>query len=277
MILFLAFSIPLFWLFTAFSHWEREISPDRLAWFRIFLRGATAGIAGFLVLSAFRAVAGFAWRPAVLLYVSVLVVDHLAPMLLPVAGTILLMRRITAGRRGGALFLAVFSFLCGWFSTSGLIEAVSSWGRGDPYALVLMPLLRVAEILAASLILERFHPWDGRDALLAAAAAAAIALAAAVPSFLYDMARRGFASILAGASVVAALLVLIGNFPRVFLDRFAAAAGVPASGTAPRGASGATAKAVPVTAPKGASGRAPLLTSRRKNPPAGRTGPGRRA
>ena len=298
MILFLAFSVPLLWLFLVYSRWERELAPNRLAWFQVSLRGILAGILGLILLTQLRRLFGFAWRPRVLLFGSVLLADHLTPVLLSVGAAILVLQGITRNQRGGALFLAVSSFLCGWFTVPGVVEAVTFWGRGDPYALILMPLLRVAEILALAPLLARFHPWEGSDGFLALLAAAAVALIGALPSFLYDLAYRGLAVILAACALLAVLAVFILSFRRVFLER---SAGIPiglATGTSARtadrsapnaaGKSAATARAVSGTTDKSMSGTtgksvsgtpgkpASPVSSRRRSPPAGRRGPGRR-
>ena len=129
----------------------------------------------YLVILIMRGIFGFSYEGA-LLYMSLLLHDHLVPLLAGLGGFLLLQRKLNISRDDETIFLTVFSFLSGFFAILNLTDAFFASGSWDPYALFLLPSLRLATILFVSLLAQRFFRWEGTDGVLFCGAAAGLAI-----------------------------------------------------------------------------------------------------
>jgi hypothetical protein len=212
--LFLIASLPLFFSLVILLPWGmRGGVPPALVLVVTFLKGVLLFFPGYLVMLILRAIAGFGYD-GFLLYLSVFVRDHLAPLLAGVGAFLLIQRTFSFSGTDEGIFLTVFSFLCGFLAMVNLTDLVRGWNEWTSYDLFLMPVLRLAAVLGASLAAPRFFRWEGRDAALYACAAAALAALLAVPSFLEKHSLPWWGGAGALVSIVVGVAVFAMKFPR---------------------------------------------------------------
>jgi hypothetical protein len=210
--LFLIASLPLFFSLVILLPWgTRGGVPPALALVITFLKGVLLFFPGYLVMLILRAIAGFAYD-GLLLYLSLFVRDHFAPLLAGVGAFLLIQRTIAFSGTDEGIFLTVFSFLCGFLSMVNLTDLAREWNVWTSYDLFLLPVLRLAAVLGAALAAPRFFRWEGRDAVLYAGAAAALAALLAVASFLD---KRSF-PLWGGAAALVSIVVGVSVFAMKF-------------------------------------------------------------
>ena len=214
MILFLLASLPLLFSLVVLLPWDRGRVPSALTTVSTYLKGLLIFFPGYCVMLIFRRIFGFSFD-GVLLYMSFLLRDHLIPGLAAVAGFLLLQRTLTLSGKEEDTFLAVFAYMAGFMTLLNVADALRTWGSWDTYSLFLLPVLRMAMVLAVALVAGRFYRWEGRDAALFAAAAAACAVALTFGSFLYGMNRLTWSILLTTGFFLAACVVVAFRHPRV--------------------------------------------------------------
>jgi cobalamin synthase len=162
----------------------------------------------------FRRIIGFSYD-GVLLYLSFLLRDHLIPVLAGAAGFLLVQKKLALSGREEDTFLGVFSYMAGFMTLLNIADALRTWGNWDAYTLFLLPVLRMAMVLAVALVARRFYRWEGRNAAYFSGAAAACAVVLALSSFLYGANRITWSILLAVGFFLAACVVVAFRFPRV--------------------------------------------------------------
>ena len=213
MFLFLIASLPLLFSFVVLLPWDPGQTPRTVTLVWTFLKGVLLFFPGYLAILIVRGIAGFSYD-GFLLYLSLLLRDHLAPLLAALGGFLLLQRKLSLSGTDEGIFLAVFAFLCGFFAMVNITDALRAWGGWDAYVLFLLPCLRVATILLVSMVAQRFFRWEGRDGGFFCAAGVALALLLALPSFLFRANRVGWAVPLAVLPVLVAAALFAMRFPR---------------------------------------------------------------
>jgi hypothetical protein len=211
--LFLVASLPLLFAFVVFLPWDKRQVPTRLSLVATFFKGVLLFFPGYLVIALVRRIAGFSYD-GFLLYISLFVRDHAAPLLAATAGFLLLQRFLTINGTDEGTFLVVFAFLCGFLSVVNLTDLVRSWGDWTTDDIFILPCLRVAGVLLVALVANRFYRWEGRDGALFAASVAGVGLLLTTASWLYRASFVVWGSLLAFAGIAAAVIVFALRFPR---------------------------------------------------------------
>src|SRR5512142_3545657 len=162
MTLFLLFSVALLFLLVAFLPWESVQYVRKLHLLSVFFTGLLCFVPAYLVCLIVGALVrspltGFP------LYLASLIKDTLAPLLLGLGCFILVQRRLEFPTSQEGIFLTVFSFLSGYFSLFGVTDWLSHFGQLDPGILFIVPLLRLASIVAVSVGALQFYRWEGRS------------------------------------------------------------------------------------------------------------------
>ncbi len=214
MIPFLLVSMPLLFGLVVSLPWGRARSAARLGVVSTFLKGLLVFFPGYLAILIVRRIFGFSYD-GFLLYLSLLLRDHLAPILAALGGFLLLQRTLDLSRSDEDIFCTVFAFLSGFFSLVNVTDVLREWGQWDAYVLFLLPTLRVALLILVSLSAGFFYRWEGRDGVLFCAAGAALALVAALASYLSLASRPGWAIALCVIPVLLAVGWFAMRFPRV--------------------------------------------------------------
>jgi hypothetical protein len=213
MALFLVFSIPLFCLFVAMLSWDPMSAPRKLSLLSVFFWGLLCFIPGALILAVLKAIVGSPLT-GLPLYLSLLLRDHLAPLLLAVGAFILVQRKLDFPAALEGIFLTAFVFLCGFYSLFGLAIFIRLFGHWDVSDLFLLPLLRIAAILLVSMGASRFYRWQGRSAAAYLGVAAGLCLPLALIGWLYGVNFRWISTVCVIAAFCTAAAVFIGRFPR---------------------------------------------------------------
>lgn len=164
-----------------------------------------------------RAIFGFSYE-GVLLFISLLLHDHLVPVLAGLGGFLLLQRKLDISRNDETIFLTVFSFLSGFFGMLNLTDAFFASGSWDPYALYLLPSLRLATVLFVSLFAQRFFRWEGTEGVLFCGAAAGLAVLLNFSGFFCRINRAGWSILLAVVPLLVATSFFAMRFPRALRD-----------------------------------------------------------
>jgi hypothetical protein len=211
--LFLVASLPLLFSLVILLPWDRRQAAARLSLVTTFFKGVLLFFPGYLVILLVRRIAGFSYD-GFLLYISLFVRDHGAPVLAAVGAFLLLQRFLVINGTDEGTFLAVFSFLCGFLSLVNLTDAVRAWGNWTTADLFVLPCLRIAAVLLVSLVANRFFRWEGRDGALFASAACAVSVVLAAISWLLRLGWPLGASIGTVAAIAAAIILFALRFPR---------------------------------------------------------------
>ncbi len=214
MILFLIASLPLLFSLVVLLPWDRRRGPHTLTTVSTYLKGLLIFFPGYIVILIFRRIFGFSYD-GFLLYFSYLLRDHFVPALTAVAGFLLLQKTLTLSGKEEDVFLAVFAYMAGFMTVLNIADALRTWASADTYTLFLLPLLRVALVLAVALAAGRFYRWEGRDGAFFCVAVAAFALVLDCASFLYGASRVTLAILLTVGLFLAPCVVVAFRFPRV--------------------------------------------------------------
>ena len=217
MVLYLIAAVPLLFAFVVFLPWNRSRAPETLTLMGTFLKGAFVFLPAYLVILLARGIFGFSYE-GLLLYLSLLLHDHLVPVLAALGGFLLLKWKLNITRDDETIFLTVFSFLSGFFGMLNLTDAFFASGGWDPYALFLLPSLRLATILFVSLLAQRFFRWEGTDGALFCSAAAGLAILLNFSSFFCRINRAGWSTLLAVVPLLVAISFFAMRFPRALRD-----------------------------------------------------------
>ena len=217
MVLYLISSVPLLFAFVVFLPWNEGRAPRTLTLMATFLKGVLVFLPAYLVILLLRAIFGFSYD-GLLLYLSLLLHDHLVPVLAGLGGFLLLQRKLGISGDDETVFLVVFSFLAGFFGMLNLTDAFSASGSWDPYALFLLPSLRLAALLLVSLLAQRFFRWEGSDGAFFCAAATGLSILLSFSSFFCRINRAGVSTLLAIVSLLAGICFFAMRFPRVLRD-----------------------------------------------------------
>jgi hypothetical protein len=218
MILFLLTAMPLLFAFAILLPWDEGKAPQKLFLVFQFLRGVLLFFPAWLVLFVLRRIAGFAYS-GFPLFLSLLVRDHLLPILLAAGGFLLVVRAIEYPSSDEGVFLTAVSYLSGFFAMMSVADFVSGYGRWDAHALFLLPLSRVAVVLFLAAAARRFERWEGRVGVVYCAVAAGAAVLACTGSFLFSVNLGVFAFVLVSLFFAAAAVFAAAMFPRVLLGR----------------------------------------------------------
>jgi hypothetical protein len=213
MVLFLLSSLPLLFSLVVLMPWDRRQAPKPVALSIIFLKGVLVFFPAYLAILLTRWIFGFSWD-GFWLYVSLLLRDHLVPMLAGLGGFLLLQKKLTFPATDEGIFLTVFSFLAGFFSMMNIAEAVRTWGAGEADVFFLLPFLRIGAILLVSLAAPRFFRWQGRQGVAWCAAGAAISCVLTLGSFFFFNGRTAWACLVAAAPAAAGVVFFALRFPR---------------------------------------------------------------
>lgn len=217
MILYLIAAVPLIFALVAFLPWSKSRAPRTLSLMATFLKGALVFLPAYLVILLMRGIFGFSYE-GFLLYFSLLLHDHLVPVLAGLGGFLLLQRKLDISRDDETVFLTVFSYLSGFFGMLNLTDAFFASGSWDPHALFLLPSLRLATILFVSLFARKFFRWEGTDGVLFCGAAAGIAILLNFSSFFCRINRGGWSILLAVVPLIVAISFFAMRFPRALRD-----------------------------------------------------------
>ncbi|HEY9593580.1 MAG TPA: hypothetical protein VHE79_03825 [Spirochaetia bacterium] len=213
MVLFLLASLPLFFVMVVLLPWDGKHVPKTLGSVSTFLKGLILFFPGYLVILILRKIFGFSYD-GFLYYLSLLLSDHLAPLVVALAGFLLLQRSLRITGTDESIFLAVFSFLCGFLSLVNLTDILRAWGSWGAYDLFLLPLMRIAAVLLLSLAAQRFFRWEGREAGQYLAVGAGLSVLLALASFLFGIARLAGSIVIVVLAVLGGVLVFALRFPR---------------------------------------------------------------
>jgi hypothetical protein len=214
MILFLIASLPLLFALVVTLPWDRKRAPVGLTVTTTFLKGILFFFPGYLAILIVRRIFGFSYD-GFLLYLSLLLRDHLAPVLTALGAFLLVQRRMELPGNEEHTFLVVFAFLSGFSSMVNITDALRTWGAWDMYVAFVLPSLRVGTTLGIALVAQRFYRWEGRDGALFCGAAGVLALLSAGVAFLLRSSRPGWAAACAVIFVLGSALSFILQFPRV--------------------------------------------------------------
>ena len=177
-------------------------------------QGTPSFFPGYVAILIVRRIFGFSYD-GFLLYLSLFLRDHLAPVLAALGAFLLLQKKLELFGSEEHTFLVVFAFLSGFFSMINITDALRTWGGWDGYVAFLLPTLRIAVVLVLALSAQRFYRWEGRDGALFCGVGTALALLSAFSSFLLRSTRPGWAAACAAVFVIAAVLSFGAQFPRV--------------------------------------------------------------
>jgi len=214
MVLYLLASLPIVFSLVVLLPWDARRVPQTISLVSTFTRGALIFLPAFLVMLIARRIFGFSFN-GFFLYLSLLLRDHLVPLLLGTGGFLLVQQKLDFPGTEEGVFLAVFSFLAGFLSLANIADLVAGWGRWDAHVLFLLPSLRIVAALFVALSAQRFFRWEGRDGLSFCGISALVAGLAALSSFVFRINRAGLSALLAAGAAAGALVLIALRFPRV--------------------------------------------------------------
>jgi hypothetical protein len=193
--------------------WDRRQAPKPVALSITFLKGVLVFFPAYLAILLTRLIFGFSYD-GFLLFLSLLLRDHMVPMLAGLGGFLLLQRKLAFPATDEGIFLTVFSFLAGFYSMMNIADAVRTWGAGEADVFFLLPLLRIGAMLLMSLAAQRFFRWQGRQGVGWCAAGAALSCVLTLGSFFFFSGRTGWACLLSAAPAIAGVIFFALRFPR---------------------------------------------------------------
>ena len=214
MILFQIASLPLLFSLVATLPWDRNRVPSGLSLASTFLKGVLLFFPGYLAILIVRRIFGFSYD-GVLLYLSLALRDHLAPVLASLGCFLILQKKLDLLGSEEHTFLMVFAFLSGFLTMINITDTLRAWGSWDAYVVFLLPTLRIGGALFLALVAQRFYRWEGRDGVLFCAVGATLALVSALVSFLLRSSRPAWAAAGAVLFALAGALAFAQQFPRV--------------------------------------------------------------
>jgi hypothetical protein len=217
MVLFLLASLPLLFSLVILLPWDRRQAPRPVTLSVTFLKGVLIFFPAYLIVLLMRRIVGFSFD-GFLLFLSLLLRDHLVPVLAALGGFLLMQKKMDFPATDEGIFLTVFSFLAGFFSMMNLADAVRTWGVGEADAFFLLPFLRIGATLLLSLAAQRFFRWEGRDGASWCAAGAALSCLLTLGSFFFYSGRLGWAILLTAAPALSGVVVFALRFPRAVKD-----------------------------------------------------------
>jgi hypothetical protein len=213
MFLFLICSLPLLFSMVVLLPWGKGQAPRPLTLVSTYLKGMLLFFPGYLLILIMRRICGFSYD-GFLLYLSLLMRDHLVPLLAALAAFILLQKSLRFSGTDEATFLTAFACLGGFLSMINLTDFLRMWGNWDGYVLFVLPFLRIASTLVLAMAAQRFYRWEGRDGWLYCAAGACVALVLAVVSYCAVINRPWLAIALTTVPVAGAGVLFYMQFPR---------------------------------------------------------------
>ncbi len=211
--LFLVLSLPLLYCLVIMLPWGRAGVPARLTLVATFLKGVLCFFPGYLVVLLLRAIFGFSYD-GFLLYLSLLLRDHFAPVLVGVGAFLIVQRTLAFSGTDEGIFLTTFSFLCGFLAMVNLTDVVREWNVWTGYDLFVLPVLRLATALLVGLIAPGFFRWEGRDGVMFAGAVTGLSLVLAAASFLVRRDLGGWGILVTVVALAAGINVFALRFPR---------------------------------------------------------------
>ena len=207
----------MFFAFLALLPWRTDRVPDKLFLAVQFLRGVLFFFPAWIVLLLLRRIVGFS-HSGFPLFLSLLLHDHAAPVLLAVGAFVLAVRRLQYTPTDEGVFLTTAAFLSGFYWMLSIADFIAEYGRWSALVLFLLPAVRLAVVLFLATIAREFERWEGRNGVLFSAVAAGAAVLSATASFLV-MINRGVWGFLLGAGLfVAALLIGAARYPQVLRE-----------------------------------------------------------
>ncbi len=207
-------SVPLAFAFVAVLRKSPEAGPDGRALFFIFLKGLVSFVPGWLLLLIFRDIIGSSLY-GFTLYFSLLFRDHLFLFVLAAGAFALWQGRMEYPSTDEGIVLCVLAFLCGFFAPFGLVDFFALYGSLGADSLFLVPLLRLAGILAVAMISPRFYRFQGSYALGFMGAAAAASLVLALISWVFAVNLKVVGMILGAAAFCGSAFAFYFRFPRL--------------------------------------------------------------
>jgi hypothetical protein len=212
--IFLLAALPLGALFVVLLPWDGELVPRRPYLATVFLRGMLWAIPAWAAVLLFGRLVGepLTGFP---LYLTLLVAGNLLPIGLALAAFLIAQRRLVFPATEEGILLTALCFLAGFLSILDLGDFIRSWRAWDADALFLLPLERLAAVLALAMAAHRFYRWEGRLGLLFIAMAAAALPVLAAFSFLYHISHVGLAWGLVSGLFVAVAVVFALRYARV--------------------------------------------------------------
>jgi hypothetical protein len=213
MVLFLLASLPLLFSLVILMPWDRRQAPKTVALSMTFLKGVLIFFPAYLAVLICRRIFGFSYD-GFLLFLSLLLRDHLVPILAAIGGFLLLQKKLDFPATDAGIFLTVFSFFAGFFSMMNIADGVRTWGMGEAEVFFLLPFLRIGATLLLSLAAQRFFRWEGRDAFGWCATGAALSCLLTFGGFFFYSGRLGWAILLTAAPALLGVVMVALRFPR---------------------------------------------------------------
>jgi hypothetical protein len=213
MVLFLLVSLPLLFSLVILLPWGHRQAPRTVALVVTFLKGVLIFFPAYLVVLLCRRIFGFSFD-GFLLFLSLLLRDHLVPVLAALGGFLLLQKKLDFPATDEGIFLTVFSFLAGFFSMMNIADAVRTWGVGEVESFFLLPFIRMGATLLLSLAAQRFFRWQGRDGANWCAAGAGLSCLLTLGSFFFYSGRLTWAILLTAAPFLVGVVLFALRFPR---------------------------------------------------------------
>jgi hypothetical protein len=214
MTLFLVFSVPLLFLLVAFLPWGAEPYVRKLSLLSVFFKGLLCFIPAYVACLIVDAIVGSPLT-GFALFLSILIKDNLAPLLFGLGLFILVQKRMEFPVSQEGIFLTLFSFLCGYYALFGVTDWLSIFRQWDAGILFIVPLLRMAAIMAVSVGALLFYRWEGRSAAAFMGSAAGLCVVLTVIGWLYGVSFPWLSAVLALAAFLASIVFFALRFPRV--------------------------------------------------------------
>ncbi len=217
MSLFLITGMPIVFAFIIAARWASTREPRTEVLLSIFVKGLLCFLPGCILLAIFRGIVGYSLT-GFTLYLSLFFRDHFFPLTLAAGAFALFQGKLEYPASDEGIVLAVFAFLSGFYALFGTMDFFALYGYWGVEDLFLLPLLRIAAVLALSMIAPRFYRFQGSYAAAFMGCAAALCLPAAFISWIYAVNFKIFATILAGAAFCGSAAIFIIQFPGIFRE-----------------------------------------------------------
>jgi len=217
MSLFQITGMPIVFAFIIAARWTSAREPRREVLLSIFVKGLLCFLPGYILLAIFRGIIGSSLT-GFTLYLSLFFREHLFPLALASGAFVLFQGKLEYPATDEGIVLAVFAFLSGFYALFGTMDFFALYGYWGAEDLFLLPLLRIATVLALSMIAPRFYRFQGSYAAAFMGCTAALCLPAAFISWIYALNVKILATALAGAAFCAAAAALFIRFPGIVLE-----------------------------------------------------------
>ncbi len=212
MTVFLLLAVPLLGLVVVLLPWPADRVPRRPWLAMVSLRGVLFAAPAWIILAILRSIAGEPLT-GVGLWVAGFFLDHLGPVVLGIGAFILAQRRLAFEGSDEGTFLVTLAFLAGFFGVLDVADFLRGWQAWDAHSLFLLPLVRMAVVLGASLASPRFYRWQGSLGVLYLGLCAAATLPLSLVSFVFAVNYVAAAWAVSGVLVAAALLAFVFRYP----------------------------------------------------------------